>query len=215
MSKSINIKSLIVGILALVLSTSVNAGILTFDDRAVFETFVNNYTVDGLDDIASSYYSSGIDRGDYAFTTPVYGCSNSLSCGDNSNQGFSYRYMSTYGDGSFVFDTSINAFGMDFGIYDGSNYGSNLETTIYLNGYSRTVSAIDKDSFFGIVDTVNSFDTISYSRDQIIYDTVYSNSGGIVDNITYGVVSAVPVPTAVWLFGSGLIGLARFARKKA
>ena len=29
-----------------------------------------------------------------------------------------------------------------------------------------------------------------------------------------GDVSAVPVPAAVWLFGSGLIGLARFARRK-
>ena len=30
-----------------------------------------------------------------------------------------------------------------------------------------------------------------------------------------GVVSAVPVPAAVWLFGSGLLGLIGFARRKA
>lgn len=36
------------------------------------------------------------------------------------------------------------------------------------------------------------------------------------DHISYAVweVSAVPVPAAVWLFGSGLIGLAGFARRK-
>lgn len=33
-------------------------------------------------------------------------------------------------------------------------------------------------------------------------------------SITYETVSAVPVPAAVWLFGSGLIGLAGVARRK-
>ena len=40
-----------------------------------------------------------------------------------------------------------------------------------------------------------------------------NGAGGEVwfDNVS---VSAVPVPAAVWLFGSGLIGLAGFARRK-
>jgi hypothetical protein len=33
-------------------------------------------------------------------------------------------------------------------------------------------------------------------------------------NLTYGAVSAVPVPAAIWLFGSGLIGLVGVARRK-
>jgi len=32
--------------------------------------------------------------------------------------------------------------------------------------------------------------------------------------LTYGDVSAVPVPAAVWLFGSGLVGLVGIARRK-
>lgn len=35
------------------------------------------------------------------------------------------------------------------------------------------------------------------------------NSGGSI------AVSSVPVPSAIWLFGSGLIGLVGFARRKA
>jgi len=46
---------------------------------------------------------------------------------------------------------------------------------------------------------------------------VLSQSGDLlgIDNVSYNVsASAVPVPAAVWLFGSGLIGLFGIARKK-
>jgi len=39
-----------------------------------------------------------------------------------------------------------------------------------------------------------------------------------IDNasqITFGSASVVPVPAAVWLFGSGLLGLLGIARRKA
>ena len=35
---------------------------------------------------------------------------------------------------------------------------------------------------------------------------------GAIDNIAY---SVIPLPSAVWLFGSGLVGLAALARRKA
>lgn len=43
-----------------------------------------------------------------------------------------------------------------------------------------------------------------YYGDQVTYDPA-----------TVNVVSAVPVPAAVWLFGSGIIGLAGLARRKS
>ncbi len=197
----------------LILSSSANAAILTFDDRATFEAYVNGVTIDTLENLSSSYYFS-LNRGDYTYDASAAGCTNSLDCGDNSNQGFSYNYARLYGAGNFVFDIPVNAFGMDFGIYDGSSYGSSLKTTIYLNGYSRTVTAVDQNSFFGIVDTSNNLGNIAYSREQSVYDFAPESSGGLVDNITYGSVSAVPVPAAVWLFASGLIGIAGLARRK-
>lgn len=47
-------------------------------------------------------------------------------------------------------------------------------------------------------------------------ENLCGNSGCSTDVrlITSGSVSAVPVPAAVWLFGSGLIGLVDFARRK-
>lgn len=36
----------------------------------------------------------------------------------------------------------------------------------------------------------------------------------LIDDLNLGVVSAVPVPAAVWLFGSGLLGLVGVARRK-
>lgn len=45
-------------------------------------------------------------------------------------------------------------------------------------------------------------------------DTAF-NSTLYIDNISSGSVSAVPVPAAVWLFGSGLVGLLGFNRKRS
>ena len=43
------------------------------------------------------------------------------------------------------------------------------------------------------------------------------NDNGVTDgyDLAFHVVSTVPVPAAVWLFGSGLLGLIGFARRKA
>ena len=41
------------------------------------------------------------------------------------------------------------------------------------------------------------------------------NSTLYIDNVSSGSVSSVPVPAAVWLFGSGLVGLLGFNRKRS
>ncbi|WP_442497046.1 hypothetical protein [Methylobacter sp. sgz302048] len=45
-------------------------------------------------------------------------------------------------------------------------------------------------------------------------DTAF-NSTLFIDNVSSGSVSAVPVPAAVWLFGSGVLGLLGFNRKRS
>ncbi|MDH3888894.1 MAG: VPLPA-CTERM sorting domain-containing protein [Gammaproteobacteria bacterium] len=42
----------------------------------------------------------------------------------------------------------------------------------------------------------------------------YNGSGIFYDNLEFAEVSAVPVPAAVWLFGSGLLGLVGVARRR-
>ncbi len=61
----------------------------------------------------------------------------------------------------------------------------------------------DEDSFFGVTNI-----------DGISSIFISNSSGGIeVDHLQYGL-AAIPVPGAVWLFGSGLISMIGLARRK-
>jgi hypothetical protein len=60
-----------------------------------------------------------------------------------------------------------------------------------------------------LVDSSMVGDALSFGF--VATSTNYQGSGVFYDNIHF---APVPVPAAVWLFGSGLIGLIGFARKK-
>jgi len=81
-----------------------------------------------------------------------------------------------------------------------SNTGpfSNLQSDFYWSGSALdSSSAWDFDFFFGIQG-----------------NDVVKSSNGFAWAVRSGDVSAVPVPAAVWLFGSGLMGLLGLARRK-
>ena len=52
------------------------------------------------------------------------------------------------------------------------------------------------------------------ARWDSVFEEGYALSGGLGSWYIEGKVSTIPVPAAVWLFGSGLIGLAGIARRK-
>jgi len=59
--------------------------------------------------------------------------------------------------------------------------------------------------------------TADFSYTRVIFEFNDLISESVIDNasvINFGSVSAVPVPAAVWLFGSGLLGLFGMARRK-
>ena len=95
----------------------------------------------------------------------------------------------TDGDGDIIFE-AFDSNGVSMGTIGPVPIASPLN-----NG------ATDEDRFFGAVN-LNGISSIFISN----------TSGGVeVDHLQYGV---VPIPAAVWLFGSGLIGLIGVARRK-
>ena len=91
---------------------------------------------------------------------------------------------------------------------DGSVAG--VDITVFLDGVDvGGVSNISGWTFFGVIDTAG-FDAFEFRE--------IGGKGGqqefiFGDDFNIGV-SAVPVPAAVWLFGSGLLGLIGIARRK-
>lgn len=187
-------------LVACLASLSAQADVLTFTDRAAFEAAVSGHTLDDLDDLTDGT-KTNIDRGDYTINIWSFGCNSGPSqCGDNTAQGFKYpAYLWTYSSGSFAFANAINAFGIDFGTY----YGSAAQVSLNGHSYSRA-----NGGFFGIIDTANTFTTVSYAA---------GGSGSLLDNVTYGMAGAseVPEPGSVALFAIALAGVGILRRRKA
>lgn len=179
-------------------TANVSAAVMTYTDRTAFEAAAASYNIDSLNDITDGHKPTGVDRGAYSFTMNSFGCNSGPGqCGDNTVDGFTYpAYIWTYDPGSFIFDSAIYAFGLDYG-----NYSSSTASVI-LNGYSASTT---NGGFFGIIDS-NAFTTVTYSA---------TGSGSLFDNVTYSATQTnqVPEPGALVLMGLGLVGLAVARRR--
>jgi hypothetical protein len=193
-------KQIIAGLIAALASLSAQADVVTFTDRAAFQAAVAGYTVDDLDSLANGFQNT-MDRGAYTINIQSYGCTNGAGdCGDNSAQGFNYpAYLWTYNPGTFQFTNAINAFGLDFGAY-----GSPV-AQVSLNGQFYSASG---GSFFGIIDTANTFTTVNYAA---------AGSGSLLDNVSYGMAAPaeVPEPGSLALFAIALAGFGIMRRRAA
>jgi len=115
---------------------------------------------------------------------------------------------------------SVNWNGIDVGL-GGASWGSNA------NGVANMTCAVDCSNgdsftlFYTATVTEGPFIGIRY---RLGFDSgslgslaIASSLGGPVEDLgvlSTGTISSVPVPAAVWLFGSGLLGLFGFARRK-
>ena len=94
----------------------------------------------------------------------------------------------------------------------GSYIGSLPDTTDYVELYS---DAVEYDVFSGGILSGLNF-TADYQLGEISYIAEFSDHGEFEDwTSVEGMASPVPVPGAVWLLGSGLLGLAGIRRKTA
>jgi hypothetical protein len=71
------------------------------------------------------------------------------------------------------------------------------------------------DSWVAVYQITNGDITGSWDLEALCYDEGACNNGGQPAALSHSVgYSVVPVPAAVWLFGSGLLGLVGLARRK-
>lgn len=147
----------------------------------------------------------------------------SMSATSMSGSGWTYAGFDAlnYGaDGTSVFSTSFGvdeltdfslSGSLDTGFYGGYMYVTLTEdgTEIFtLNSYDLSIDGINPFAYDGQFLVGSEYQLIlsSYADDTNYYDEKWT--------FELNTVSAVPVPAAIWLFGSGLLTLIGFSRRK-
>jgi len=128
------------------------------------------------------------------------------------------------------FDDSIFTLDTDDStkIFDFTSSTNNMTISFGSTVYTDIMDVLDGANMF--LTASGAFDGISYLSDSVApgfestgfvggqYDVTGTDSAGFVDgtwdSASYTQVAAVPVPAAIWLFGSGLLGLVGIGRRK-
>ena len=202
------LKSITLTTAALLLSTSVNAALL-FTNRISFESAV---TVGQFIDFEAPFSNgSSITFGDATFIST----NNTGLFRTNANEfgSLETRLASQNTDGIRIeLASGWTSLGLDVGeLFAGASTG-----TFTLRDSSNTIiDSITLD--IGHFGPTPSF--IGWINDVDIGSMEFfasgTNSFEAIDNVILSnTISAVPVPAAAWLFGSGIIGLIGFVRRK-
>lgn len=169
---------------------------LTFDTSAA-PSYSYNYSWPGYYSVSENVYNNGIN---YSGNVGSFAFSGNLS--GNNGDAWAYNenfYGTNYSGAGFYTYASTGSSWQELEVYSSGNNPIDLQNlaTAFLSGNGL---------YF------------------YLYDVTYGNSGysfseatGTFNNATLSAAgpSAVPVPAAVWLFGSGLMGLLGFTKKKA
>ena len=221
--------SIIAAATFLILARGSNAAIVTFNDRATFSahttslttidfggiapshSFVNFNTPQGL--TLSGINFVGINAPTSLVLLVVDGQFPFIAYTGRGGQVASLESPVTGANSGIQVNLpgGINAVGMDlFTVITGSGQGTDTDTVRISIGAQTfqvptvTTSVGNGRVFFGFdSDTPVSSFIISATGNQAVADVV---------NFTFGVAAPVPLPAAVWLFGSSLVGLLGWAR---
>jgi hypothetical protein len=205
----------------LVLSVSANAAIVTYTDEASFLTALSGPTStldfdstgvgtlipsgDSLGGITFTYNISGLDMkvvNDFDTTSP----NNYLGLNDAGN----FDLFIAGDEFSMSFASPVNAVGLYIVSGDPLVAGDvSLDTSA---GSALNSAAVDVTLGDGFAYYIGLISDTAFSSADLTFDAtaveafLYS-----VDDIT---TSAVPLPGAIWLFGSGLIGLIGLSKRR-
>ncbi len=207
---------------ALVLSTSANAAIISVDWQNAGDNMITQDTASGLEwlDLTVTSFRSYNDisskLGDgqefdgwrYATTTEISGFFDAF--GGDSNY---YNGWSTQNNG--LFDKIAPYWGdlvcVEIGCVQPGDGAS-----AFITSEADPVYGASWQRYGYLYDNV--YDSLSAAEDRVVLDLSQVAVDG-AGNYQFGSAlvrtSVVPVPAAVWLFGSGLIGLIGVARRKA
>lgn len=173
----------------LALSTSLSAATFTEDFNDPFPAWESRWL--GLNTNIQNYFGAGSTQG--ALFLLITDGDTLLGAADKA---VDITFDSIFGESltSFSIDVDAASVFTSIQVYDG-------------------IGSILLDSTF---DIVGGFENISISSTNGIsgfslFSTQQIEGNAAIDNVT---VSTIPVPAAVWLFGSGLIGLIAVARRK-
>ncbi len=198
-----------VAIMASFVANSASAATVLYTDRSAFQADAPGLMTEGFN--SDFVGANEVDFGDFTVRVGRAGVNlNSangatlpqlVSEGTRSIFTIDTTAPSTVGNNvRFRFDTPVTAFGIDI-----NDHGSTLLQAAN-DGSLATVDLTTGQAslFFGVIDTV------PFNELVISWNNAQDAVG--FDNLEYG--SPVPVPAAIWLFGSGLLGLIGFARSK-
>ena len=212
-------------------SSTVNAAVVNvYDNRVDFRAASGTTAVteDFNAEVVGTSFNDGaiLDLGGFTLErtgTVAFGGEIQDGAGAFNIDGTNFANVQTatfLGDLIITFVEPIFAFGLD--LYDFNNEFSagdpTLRTTIWLNGeiggvpFSAGVPLtaepdVSLSRFLGFTSDT-SFTSISFVPNAGPNGDAFG-----IDNIEYGV-STVPVPAAAWLFGSAILGMFGFSRRK-
>ena len=196
--------------LGLLIATGVYA--TTSQAAYLTESYADNSVITSAQFIDDIYFTSGYDAdintesGINISTSSLH--ASVLASGDNTVDFYAFNGIA----GQAYFD-------IDYAM----NFGGSFDSWMQLYDSSFNLLAYNDDSSIesGSVHVYDSFISYNLAVDDIYYVAVgsYPSLGDIPFGANYTLqisqqVSPVPVPAAVWLFGSGLLAFAGFMRRK-
>ena len=132
---------------------------------------------------------------------------------------FTYKNRATRFSGGVTgvdFDLNVNLLGIGWSTF---SYSLGIDNTP--NGSSNVPDYVSlltqgEDSLFNYSGQSYRFEILGFSRDGglTFEDSTYLNERSVTTAEIYGSIQAVPVPAALWLFGSGLLALGALAKRK-